>query len=150
MNKSCALSGHRFLPRNFDREGLYDALEELIQEGYDNFYCGMAMGFDLLALDCLLSLRQRYPIFIEACVPFRGQEEKFPATEKRRYREMLPMCDKVTVICIRYFDGCYLLRNRYMVRNSDLLFAYCTKDKGGTAYTVKYAEEHGKEVKLLT
>ena len=146
---TCALTGHRALPPDFDRNALYDGLEELILNGYNRFLCGMAMGFDLLALDCLVSLRSRYRIQIEACVPFDGQESKFPLEEKRRYRDLIAWCDVVHILYPSYQNGCYLARDRYMVERADLLFAYCTRDKGGTAYTVNCARELGVEVKLL-
>ena len=147
--KSCALTGHRSLPRDFDSNGLYDGLEALIKEGYDRFLCGMAAGFDLLALDCLVSLRAKYRIQIEACVPFMGQENGFSLSEKKKYRELIPWCDVVRVLFPDYQNGCYLARNRYMVDRADLLFAYCTRENGGTAYTVKYAQNKGVEVRFL-
>ena len=66
--KSCALTGHREIESGFDENRLYDKLEELIRSGYDYFYCGMAQGFDLLALGCLCDLKRKYKIFVEACI----------------------------------------------------------------------------------
>ena len=39
-----------------------------------------------------------------------------------------------------------LKRNRYMVHHSSVCIAYCTKDAGGTAYTVRYAKDTKKNV----
>lgn len=147
--KTLALTGHREIPVDFDRNGLYDRLEELIQEGFDVFLCGMAMGFDLLALDCLVSLKSRYRIRLEACVPFNGQENSFPYREKKSYRALIQWCDVVRELYPTYQNGCYLTRNRYMVDRADALFAYCIKDKGGSAYTVEYARNRGIEVKFF-
>ncbi len=149
MNKCCALTGHRDLPPDFDGGALFDALEALIREGYDSFQCGMATGFDLLALDCLAALKRKYPIFLEACVPYAGQERKFPAAEREKYRKLLPWCDKVTVLSSVYYKGCFLARDRYMVEGCDLLFAYCTKETGGAAYTVEYAVKKGIKVRYF-
>lgn len=142
----CALSGHRSLPKDFDEAALSMSLEELIGENYLEFYCGMAEGFDLTALKCLFKLRERYPILIEACVPFVGQERRFREANQKFYREALPLCDRKTFLSQTYFDGCFHLRNRYMVDSADLLFAYCVKHSGGTYYTVNYAKEQGKKV----
>lgn len=147
MRGTCALTGHRALPEQFDRNALYDGLEELIREGYDRFLCGMAMGFDLLALECLISLKQRYKIELEACIPYAGQEKSFPASERKKYRELLAWCDEKRVLYPAYFQGCFLARDRYMVENADLVFAYCTQKSGGAAYTVSYAEEKGVAVR---
>jgi hypothetical protein len=37
-------------------------------------------------------------------------------------------------------------RNRHLVDNSSACIAYLTESKGGTAYTVDYAEKHGLTV----
>ena len=143
---SCALTGHRILPASFDRKMLFDELEALIKEGCNSFFCGMAEGFDLLALQFLVDLKENYPIYIEACVPFKGQEKNFSEHNQMLYHYLLRQCDRVTVLLDSYQNGCYLLRNRYMVDCSDLLFAYCTRQSGGTAYTVRYAKSAGRKV----
>lgn len=145
-NGACALTGHRVLPKDFDENRLSEELELLITAGYTYFYCGMAEGFDLRALKVLLSLKERYPVEIEACVPYRGQERNFPSETKTLYKTLLEKCDKKTVFFEKYTDGCFLVRNRYMVDNADCVYAYCLRDTGGTAYTVRYAESKRKNV----
>lgn len=149
MRYTCALTGHRELPEQFDRNALYDALEELIRGGCDCFLCGMAKGFDLLALECLISLKQRYKIEIEACIPYAGQECSFSAADKKRYRAMLPWCDEKSVLFPAYFNGCFLARDRYMVEKADVVFAYCVQKSGGAAYTVSYAQKKGIRVRFF-
>ncbi len=144
--KACALTGHRVLPADFNEKQLSKELEDLIKEGYTYFYCGMAEGFDLIALKILLSLKETYPIKIEACVPYTGQENYFSAEMKRLYRELILKCDEQTVFFQHYTEGSFLLRNRYMVDKSDCVYSYCTRSTGGTAYTVRYAESKGKTV----
>lgn len=141
MRRTCALTGHRELPPDFDKNRLYDKLEELIKDGCDTFLCGMAQGFDLAALDCLADLKRKYKFYVEACVPFEGQETGYPFSEKWKYRTLVDWCDRKTVLFERYQNGCYLVRDRYMVDCADVLLAYCTKKTGGTAYTMKYALE---------
>ena len=143
---SCALTGHRELPTRFDRRILFDELETLIKEGCTSFFCGMAKGFDLLSLQLLVELKETYPLYLEACVPFRGQERSFSKEDRLLYHELLKKCDRVTVLFEGYKDGCFLIRDRYMVDCSDFVFAYCTRSSGGTAYTVRYANSTGKKV----
>lgn len=145
---TCALTGHRVLPKNFDENRLFDDLEELIKAGCDKFICGMAMGFDLACLACLVALRQKYQFTIEACVPFNGQENTFPPAAKAKYRELIAWCDVVRILYPEYREGCYLARNRFMVDRADLLYAYCSRERGGTAYTVNYAKKKGIEVRF--
>ena len=145
----CALTGHRSLPKNFDKNRLYDELEEMIRKGYDHFLCGMAMGFDLLALECLVDLKKKYRFMIEAYVPFEGQEQKFPPAAKLKYRELIAWCDVVRLLYQHFQDGCYIVRNRMMVDRADLLFAYCTQERGGTVFTVNYAKQKGVEIRYF-
>ena len=143
---SCALTGHRDLPAAFNRKLLYDELEGLIRDGCTSFFCGMAEGFDLMSLQFLVDLKENYPIYLEACVPFRGQERNFREHDRMLYHYLMRQCDHVTVLFDSYKNGCFLVRDRYMVDCSDLVFAYCTRSSGGTAYTVRYAKEAGKPV----
>lgn len=138
---ACALTGHRDVSDTFDGNILYDKLEELIRGGCDTFFCGMAKGFDLLALGCLVDLKKKYNIFVEACIPFEGQERGYPEGDRNSYRNLLERCDRKTVLFEEYQNGCYFARNRYMVDCADFVLAYCVKETGGTAYTVKYAKE---------
>ena len=147
--KYLALTGHRTLPQEFSRDRLREKLEELIKEGYDGYFCGMAAGFDLLALDVLVELKRKYPLYLEACIPFEGQEKGYPKEEKERYRELLCWCDRKTVLFPSYRNGCYLVRDRYMVDCADGVLAYLTRDTGGTAYTVNYAREKNVPVFLF-
>lgn len=147
--KVCALTGHREIPLSFDKNALYDEIERLIKEGYDCFLCGMAQGFDLLALGCIADLKQKYKITAEACIPYAGQEKGFSSEEKKRYRELLTWCDVKTVLFEEYRNGCFLVRDRYMVDCADAILAYCKKPTGGAAYTVRYAEQKGIPVRYV-
>ena len=143
MKKTCAITGHRELPRDFDKNALYDELDNLVREGCDEFLCGMAEGFDLTALDCLRSLREKYPLILHACIPFAQQDKYFSHDNKKLYAKLLAACNVKTVLSESYFDGCFLARNRFMVDRCDVLFAYCTQKTGGTRYTVNYARKAG-------
>lgn len=149
MRKTCALTGHRKLPPHFSVNALHDKLEEMIQGGCDRFLCGMAQGFDLCALACLVSLRQKYKITLVACVPYRGQERGFSQEGRREYVRLLEQCDEVHILQEKYEAGCLLARNRYMADRADVLLAYCERESGGTAYTVRYAQKHGVPVEFL-
>lgn len=146
MSLKCALTGHRVIPKDFNENQLSKELEILINTGYTYFYCGMAEGFDLCTLKILVDLKKQYPIQIEACIPHRGQENHFSAEMKVLYKSLIQECDERTVFFEKYTDGCFLVRNRYMVDNADCVYAYCLRNTGGTAYTVRYAKSKGKTV----
>lgn len=146
---TCALTGHRELPASFDNKLLYDTLEGLLIAGCDTFLCGMAEGFDLLALGLLIELKDRYEFYVEACVPFEGQERTFSEENRQKYFDLLARCDRETVLFDGYRKGCFLARDRYMVDLCDVVLAYCTKTTGGTYYTVSYAESKRKQIRYL-
>lgn len=147
--KVCALTGHRELPEDFDLNELYDTLEELIKSGYSFFCCGMAQGFDLTALECLADLKQRYHVRIEACIPYDGYEHGMARGNRKKFEILLTWCDEKRILSPAFFGGCFLARDRYMVEKCDLLLAYCKKPTGGAAYTVRYAQQCGKEIRFL-
>ena len=54
MIKSCAFTGHRYELKEFDAELLERVIKNLIISGVVIFYCGMAVGFDLAAAECVI------------------------------------------------------------------------------------------------
>lgn len=146
--KVVALTGHRELD-DFDENELAYELERLTEEGYTAFLCGMAQGFDLLALKLLVALKQKKKLYLEACVPFEGHENSLSRATRERYLELLSACDRKTVLFPAYCAGCYLARDRYMVDCADLVLAHCEKETGGTAYTVNYAKKRGVPVRYI-
>lgn len=146
--KLVALTGHREL-HNFDEDALAYELESLIGEGYTGYLCGMAQGFDLLALKLLVALKQKKKLYLEACIPYEGHENSSSEAKKQHYMELLQACDRKTVIFPAYCSGCFLARDRYMVDCADLVLAHCEKETGGTAYTVNYAKKRGVPVRFI-
>lgn len=117
-------------------------------DGFRCFYCGMAMGFDLLAAEAALSLQSELrDLQVIAVVPFRGQSDRWSKEAQAKYDAILRIVDDVVVLSERYFNGCLLKRNDYMVNHSSRLIAYHDgTDKGCTFYTVKKAGQNGLKV----
>lgn len=142
----CALTGHRAVGKDLTRAALEKTLRELAEKGTDTFFCGMAVGFDMLCCKILLSLREELPLRVVACVPCANQSERFSSDQKRLYERLLAACDEKIVLHERYTEGCMFERNRYMVDACDFLLAYLRTQKGGTFYTVNYAKKKGKSI----
>lgn len=139
---SCAFTGHRELPQDFPIQKLKSTIEETILKGADTFYNGMAVGFDLLAAEILLSLKDKYPyVKLVACIPCYHQEKNFSDTDKKRYANILRQADEQILLSEKYYRGCMQVRDQYMSDNAEALIAYCKKDTGGAAYTVKYFQK---------
>lgn len=144
--KSCAITGHRVLKNNFDLDNLNIKLKELINQGYDTFYLGMARGFDLCCCGALLKLKEFLDIKVIACIPCLNQEKSYLPSEKVKYYEYLKKCDDKVILNEQYITGCMQQRNRYMVDNADALFVYIYKQAGGTFYTLNYAKDKNKQI----
>ena len=155
--RSACFTGHR--PRVLKncrmddlRLALHNAIQEAVDAGYERFYCGMAMGSDILAGELVVSLREQFPWIKLICVfPFLNQTESWPEEWQKRYHRLLDKADdEVTIIPADYFTDGYLVRDRYMVDHSSLLIGiYNGSARGGTAYTVKYARSQGLETRLI-
>lgn len=146
MNLRCAFSGHRNLNGSgFDFSLLDRVIGDLIKTGTKEFYCGMALGFDIAAAESVLA--QKNPeIKLIACLPCANQTETFSESAKLRYQSVIDRCDKVITLSPEYYGGCMHARDRFMVDSCDVLVCFLRKHTGGTFYTVNYARRCGKKV----
>lgn len=136
---SCVFTGHRELGKDFSSRTLKKEIKKMMEAGVENFYNGMAMGFDMLAAEHVLSLKKKFPnVKLIACVPCYGQEKYFSETDKKRYAAILKKADEVVTLSDHYYSGCMHNRDRYMVDRADIMIAYTRKAEGGAAYTVNY------------
>ena len=145
-SKSLAFTGHRTIPierQNEIRARLVEAVSVACKSGITCFFSGMAMGFDLMAAETVLSLKGRYPdIRFIAVVPFRRQNYRWPSMEKERYQKIISQADQVIILSEHYFHGCLLRRNDFMLEHSCGVIAfYDGKPYGGTFYTYREARK---------
>lgn len=145
---SAAFTGHRFYDfsqREFIQERLTSAISEAYDHGIRNFISGFALGIDLMAAQLVQSLKCNLPgISLTAAIPFKGQAERYNIYDKRVYRRLLELADKVIVLSDCYYPRCFLDRDEFMVENASYLITYYDgREKGGTYYTVKKARARG-------
>lgn len=145
--RTAAVTGHRILGKDFDRESLRKTFYALIEGGYEVFLVGMALGFDTECFLTLEEIRKNKPVKIIACIPCIGQDEKFNAEQKELYKRMISSADEKVVLSENYTENCMMKRNKYMVDNCSLLVSYKRRESGGTAATVNYAKK--QNVKIL-
>lgn len=152
--KVACFSGHRNLPKDRTelRTNLEKAIIELIEREVVFFGNGGALGFDQLAAETVLQLKEEYPhirlVMVLPCPP-EHQSLKWDDEQKKRYFKILEQADKVRVLSPRYTNSCMHERNRHMVDNSAYLICYLRKSDGGTFYTVNYAEQKRLEILRL-
>lgn len=130
---------------------LKDLIEEAVLDGYYDFYCGMALGVDTYAAEIILDMQKKYKdIKLHAAIPCPCQDKGWSEPEKNRYRKILKHCNSKTIISPFYSSSCMLMRNRFMIDNSDrLIAAWNGSPRGGTAFTIRYAKNNMKEIHLI-
>lgn len=147
---TCCFSGHRKITKSelpALQQRLERLLEELISKGITNFIAGGAIGFDMLAAETVLKLRQTFPLVkLRLALPCINQDKKWNISDKTRYAALLEQADEVIYTAQEYTAGCMQQRNRYMVDNSSYCVAYLKYPKGGTVYTVNYAIKNGRHI----
>jgi len=148
--KTCCFTGHRDIPilqLPIIKSKLKKTIIEYIEKGYCYFGAGGAMGFDTLAAQTVLKLKETYPqIKLILVLPCLTQTRGWKETDVKEYERIKSLADKVVYTSQEYTRGCMFKRNRHLVDFSSLCIAYLTKDEGGTAYTVKYAKQNGLNI----
>ena len=148
----CCFSGHRFISKEKLpqlKAAVRKAIIELIDRGIIFFGAGGALGFDMLAEETVLQLKDEYPhirlVLVLPCPP-EQQTLKWNDDQRKRYYDILKEADKVRILSPQYTDNCMLARNRHLVDNSAYIICYLRKQRGGTFFTVGYAERQGLEI----
>ena len=144
-----SFTGHRTYRHECD-DAVTAAVERLYGEGYRTFMTGMAVGFDLAAGECVLSLRYRLCGLRLVCVvPFRGMETRFAQADRGRFGRLMREADATVIIADEYIPEVYHRRNDFLVDNASFVLAYFDGRAGGTAYTVARAKREGLRVENL-
>lgn len=150
IEKTVCFTGHRNIPllkRKAVAQRLKTELTDLINNGYQFFGAGGALGFDTLAAQTVLELKKDYKhIRLILVLPCENQTRGWKEKDIEIYEEIKQQADKVVYTSKEYTRGCMHKRNRYLVDNSSVCVCYLTEDTGGTAYTVNYAIKSGLTV----
>lgn len=152
--KTACFTGHRQIPPGEERKietRLRYILDGLIDSGYIYFGVGGSYGYDALVTKYLLDRRRgdrkwRKIKIIMVC-PFKGYWSTWPKELQQELFALSKRVDKIVFVSDKPSKEAYLMRNRHLVDNSSVCISYCTKDTGGTAYTVKYANRKKVPVK---
>ena len=127
---------------------LRETLEYLIGRGYTDFLSGAARGFDTIAAEMVISLREVYPwIRLTVVLPCADQARRWNDADRSRWENIITNSDHVETLARTYDRSCMFRRNRYLVDHADLVLAcYDGDPHSGTGMTVNYA--HNKDVKV--
>ena len=148
--QTVCFTGHRKIPLE-QYAPLHQRLEgvviDLIDRGYCFFFFFGAMGFDTMAAQVVLTLRQWHPqLRLFLALPCLHQAKYWPEADQAVYEHIQAQADQVVYLGQNYTRGCMYRRNRYLVDCSSVCVCYLTEATGGTAYTVKYARQQGLQI----
>ncbi len=148
--KTCCFSGHRNIPDTQKSSvclRLQSEIEKLIHNGYTEFLTGGALGFDTLAAETVLKLKNSFPqIRLILILPCISQAKYWSDKDKDKYEEIKNHADEIFYTSQTYYNGCMHKRNRYLVDKSSVCICYLTEQIGGTAFTVNYAQKNNLEI----
>lgn len=147
--RSCFFTGHRKISKEKQiliKQKTKEYAEKLIVE-YDvkNFICGGAIGFDTIAAEAVLELKELYPhIMLWIYVPCRGQSDLWDKRAKEKYSLILSMADEVVLVSNgEYCAENMRKRNLKMIKDAFFCIAFCLMNRSGTGFTLRNAEASG-------
>ena len=131
-NQTTCFTGHRDISAN-ERDTIQKRLEselvKLIQQDVTQFCAGGALGFDTIAAQTVLSLKEDYPqIKLIMVLPCREQTKRWSESDIKIYNHILQKTDKVVYTSEHYHRGCMHVRNRQLVDNASLLHSVSERE----------------------
>ncbi len=146
----CCVIGHRDIPPDriaYVEQKLGAQIDLALEEGYNRFVVGFALGVDMLFVHLLQEKITNHPgILIEAVLPYAGAMKR----RKSEERQLLSTCDSVSFHTERYTPGCVDGRNRFLIDQSHRIIAvYDGRLKGHTHSALRYAAATKKDIRLI-
>ena len=142
---TCTFFGHRECPETIKRK-LRDVLIDLItNHRVDMFYVGNQGQYDTIVRKVLRELKEEYPqinyAVVLAYLPCNNNEFELYDYSETIYPEGIEKAIK------RYAIN---YRNRWMIKQSDIIISYINDIIGGAVSAVQYAKKQGLEIINIT
>lgn len=117
--------------------------------GFDTFITGMAIGIDMWCARLVLSLKKRFPhIKLVCAIPCLEQYKKWNKDDIQMYHDIIAKADLVHYVSNEpYTNWCMIVRDKWMVDNSNFVFSVWNGDRnGGTWKTIEYAVKRQRKI----
>ena len=102
----------------------------LVSKGVKYFGTGGALGFDTIAAQAVLSVKENNPeIKLILVLPCENQTERWKQADIDVYEKIKSKADKVKYVSHLYYDGCMQKRNRRLVDYSSYCICYIKRHK---------------------
>ncbi len=151
---ACFFTGHRLIAEaqlNTVRSALSCAVMDMINIGVYEFIAGGAVGFDMIAAETVVQLRNDYnQLRLLLYLPCGGYNRHWRAEDKQRMKKLIIAADEVRYISAEYDEQCMKRRNAAMVRDAAHCIAWHSRHcRGGTTQTVSMAKKAGCSIRNL-
>lgn len=145
---TCCFSGHREIPSDLHsvmNQRTEEAISWMYSRGYRRFVSGGATGFDTYAAFHVLKLKETHPdIELVLALPYKKPADSDLSSV---HGKIIESADYVVYTSDKYSPSCMHIRNRFMVDLSSTCLCWMQhNDRGGTAYTVDYAQTQNLEI----
>lgn len=150
-SKTCFFTGHRIIKKSEIRQvesWLREEILDKINHKVTVFIAGGAIGFDTLAAEQVLFMKEDYPdIRLVLYLPCTNQDAEWSEEDRERFDEIKKSADEIYYISHNEYEyGCMKKRNQAMVEASDCGIAYLKNHHSGSSQTVNMAIEKGIDV----
>lgn len=139
-NGTCFFSGHRRFSKKNEillKKYLKTEITVMIRNGFDTFLTGGADGFDTLAAEAVMEIKETNPQ-IELVI-----YSPFPGAEIRLDRDLRMRQCRCVYTSEKYHKDAFKIRNYRMVDDSQAGIVFCLRPRSGTGQTIRYAEKKG-------
>lgn len=144
---TCTFAGHRDMHFFNNRERLMAEIEKLLQMDNEFLFLNGDRGdFDRIGAGVTWEAKRRHPeksIKLALVLPYLS---KGVNRDKDYYRTLYDEIIIPEEADNAHYKAAIRIRNRWMVDQSDIVFACVSRNYGGAFETVKYAKRHGKTV----
>ena len=118
-SQTCCFTGHRDIaPYTPDTvfEQTKAIVTLLVSKGFKYFGTGGALGFDTIAAQAVLSVKETHPeVKLILVLPCENQTKFWKQQDIDVYNDIKLRADKVKVLAPHYYNGCMQKRNRHLV-----------------------------------
>ena len=150
--KICFFTGHRILPSS--KLDLIESLlkrhiSELAANGVTTFIAGGALGFDMLAAEKVIEMKESAAADIKLWLylPCSNHTEKWRNSDKIKLFNIKKSCDKVFYVSrCQYTRSCMLRRNEKMAEDASVCIAFMLSARSGTGYALRCAKNMGDDI----
>ena len=140
-----AFCGHsKYIRRSEDEKKVLEILKNRVGDTKSEFFLGEYGNFDSFAYDCSKKFKKNHPdAKLVLITPYLAVESQKNQIDHNKDRFDLVIYPELENIPRRY---AILHRNKWIVKQADIIIAYITHEYGGAYTTYRYAKRNHKEI----